>query len=132
MKKYSKKQLAKGYLALRQHAPRRAATALAAALLSQRSIRDLEIVVREIGRLLLTDGHALVNISTARPATASQQHALEAVVRQRTGATVVHAEYTTNPALHGGFVITTPTETIDGSLSGVVRRLTHSSTHRHG
>lgn len=131
MKKYSKKQLAKGYLALAAHAPRRALSALAASLIEQRATREVEIAVREIDRLLLAQGIARVHIATARPVSEKQRHTLESLIRHRTGAEHVQAEYTVDPTLHGGFTVTAPTFEINGSVAGTLHRLAHSSSHPH-
>lgn len=123
MKKYTRQQLAKGYLALAEHAPKRAVAALAAALISQRATRDLDLVVREISRHLLARGQAYVKVTTARPPSAKHQRSLVHMIKHFTGATHVHADYAINPALHGGFVAETATSEIDASVTGILKTL---------
>lgn len=133
MKKYTKQQLAKGYLALRAHSPKQAVFALAAALISQRAVREVDLVVQAIQRLRLQQtGEAHVRITTARPLSPKHRRALSALVGRLSGAVTVHADYSVDPSLHGGFLATTPTAEIDGSVQGLLTRLTHSSvSHPH-
>lgn len=123
MKRYSKQQLAKGYLVLAERSPRRAAQALAAALISQRATRDVDLVVREIARRLLAQGEAHVRVSSARPLSAKHQRSLAQLIRHLTGAATVQAEYAVDPALHAGFVVETPTAVLDGSVAGLLKSL---------
>lgn len=133
MKKYTRQKLAKGYLALRAHSSKQAASALAAALISQRAVREVDLVVQEIARLRLQQtGQAHVRITTARPLSQQHRRALSALVGRLSGATTVHADYSVDPTLHGGFIATTPTAAIDGSVQGLLTRLAHSSvSHSH-
>lgn len=123
MKKYTKQQLAKGYLALHQRSPKRAVAALAAALVSQRATRDVDLVIREIGRLLLARGQAYVKVRSARPVGEKHQRSLVQTIKRLTGATHVYAHYTFDPKLHGGFIAETATSEIDGSVAGILKTL---------
>lgn len=123
MKKYTRQQLAKGYLALAAHSPKRAVAALAAALVSQRTTRELDLVVREVSRRMLARGQAHVRVRSARPLAAKHQRSLVQAVKHLTGATDVHADYAIDPKLHSGFIIETATSEIDASAAGILKTL---------
>lgn len=124
MKRFTKTQLARAYLALSHtKSPEYAAQALAAALLAQKMSHEVEIVVREVARQLLGEGQALVTVATARPVSPTLQKTMEAALGKFTQVRAVAVDYRVNPALLGGFYAETPTHTFDASLASTLNRL---------
>ncbi len=129
MKRFTKTQLARAYLALADtEGPGHAGEALAAALLAQKMSHEVELVAREISRQLLKQDQALVTVATARPTSQMLQNTMEAALGKFTQAKAVAVDYRVNPALLGGFYAETPTHVVDASLAGVLNRLSRTVT----
>lgn len=124
MKRYSRKQLAKGYLALAaKTSPAAAGQALAAAVVEQKQSHAVELVVREILRQKLLAGEVYVDVATAHAAPVSLKEKIETMISRATGAPKVSALYVVDPELIGGFRVTTPTHEINASVSNILKTL---------
>ena len=127
MKTISRKSLAKAYLSLAQSRGQKHATqALAAALLTEKKVHDLELVIKEISRELLTANQELhVEIISANELSTPIKSSIKTMLKSRTSASRISATFTTNPHLKGGFMARTPTEEIDASIARQISTLKH-------
>lgn len=127
MATYSRRALAQGFLSLRdRHGHTRATRALAAALIVHKKVREADFVIRELRReLFLTKQELHVRVVSARELSADLKRSLEKLLKQRSRAASVHADYALVPALTGGFVVDSPTETVDASVQRQIATLKH-------
>jgi len=124
MRKYSRKQIAKAYLKLRQEkSSQYALEALAATLFSSSRSRDAELVVREIGRVSAEAGHVPAHIISARELSHELKQSIENLIKDTSHAQTVSASYEVNPDILGGFIVSTPTGEIDASIQGTLKQL---------
>lgn len=119
MKKYSRQSLAQGFLTLlASKGKTTAARALAAALITQRQAKDLDFISQAISNKLWQTRRELhATVTSARPLSAKLQTAIQELVQQKTGALSVMPTWHVDPALIGGFTVTTPALTLNASLA---------------
>lgn len=126
MKRYSKSQLAKGYLALaRERSPHHAREALAAAIMSLRLTHEVEAVVREISRELAQEGRILGEVISARQLSPELKKEIEGTLKRLTPTAHLSLTYQRDENLIGGFVAKLPTQEIDASLIAVIRKISY-------
>lgn len=127
MKRYSKSELAKAYLALAR-SPREAVRALAAALIMQKMTHEIDFVVREVSRQLQSQGVVVAGVTSARQLSAELKSTMETFLKRLTGAKQLHTDYHLDQNLIGGFIAQLPTQEIDASLASLLRRLSPVSS----
>lgn len=125
MKRYSKSQLAKAYLALAQEtSPAHAVRALAAALITSRRSHEGDTLVREIHRQLLqTKGIAHAEVVSVSTLSSNLKQEIEKVIKHVSDAKRISAHYTQDKSLLGGFIAKLPNHEIDASLASRIYHL---------
>jgi F-type H+-transporting ATPase subunit delta len=102
---------------------------VAAYLLAQRRVRDLDAVLRELMRQRTDDGIVEVNVTTARPLDAALRSKVEALVQEREpNVREIIINETVDPSLVGGVVISTDRYELDASVRGKLVRLKQVSS----
>ncbi len=96
---------------------------VAAYLIDTNKVRTLPLVVRDIETELEARGHVIADVRTARPLTDSLAKELEKQIKKLSGAKDVEIRHTEDKTLIGGAYITTPTKTLDTSISGALQQL---------
>lgn len=96
---------------------------VAAYLIDTRQVRTLPLVVRDIEGALEEKGHLVADVRTAFPLTDSLRKDLERYVKKLSGSDDVQLRHTEDKTLIGGVYISTPTKTLDSSISGALQQL---------
>lgn len=96
---------------------------LAAYLVAQKQLNQLELVVADIARNLAELGTVRAAVTVAHPLDAALRRDVEAYIRKLEDATSVQITETVDPDLLGGIIIETPRKRFDASVSTQLKRL---------
>lgn len=96
---------------------------VAAYLIDARQVRTLPLVVRDIEEALEAKGQLVADVRTSYPLTDSLKQELEKQLKKLSGAEGVHIRHTEDKSLIGGMHVSTPTKTLDTSISGALQQL---------
>ena len=125
MRRGSRSQLARAMVGLLRRRPRREVVqAVAAELKNTRRTAELPWFMGELAReWFKATGELEASVSSARKLTVAQRQKIGALVQRMSGARQVAIVEAIDKSLLGGFVVTTPQVTIDGSLKAQIKRL---------
>lgn len=125
MKKVSRTKLAHAVLRLLEKHPRKEVTRiLAEQIIKEKRTNDIEIIVREIGRLMLKEkNHLTGQVESARSLTEAEKNHLDLLLKKITGAETVALNYSNNKKFIGGFLAKTPVVEIDATVSKIIHQL---------
>lgn len=127
MQKIARRKLA-AHIASQLHAganPRTIAQQTAAYLAEQKQTNQMELLIREIEAELAEQYDAVaVRVVSAHPLTAETRAAITACIKEAEGAqSVVITDETTDSALIGGAIVSTPSSTFDSSIRSQLQQL---------
>lgn len=86
---------------------------LAALLVSERRVREADLIVRDIEEQLSVAGQMILTVETAREIDGTTRRSIEQLFADKT----VHIRQIIRPELIGGLKISTPSQFIDASLA---------------
>lgn len=96
---------------------------LAAYLLDQRRVKELELLVSDIENELVVRGVAVAHVMTARTLEGTLRTKLAELLEQELGVDKVYLSETIQPELIGGFKVRAAGREIDASLSRKINQL---------
>jgi F-type H+-transporting ATPase subunit delta len=99
---------------------------LAAFLIDNRRTKELELIVRDVEYELVRRGVVLARITSAHELTTATQTAINALIKDQTGAKTIQLQQFIDPGVLGGVKIDIPGQQIDTTI---VRRLTTLRTN---
>lgn len=125
MNNVSKKAVARAFVSLlEKYSFKELLPALAREIIAHRWTRELDVLIREISRELLTQRKQLTaTVVSAHRLSSDLVTRLKQWLAQRTGASVITLSTHQDPSLVGGVIISTPTEEIDMSLRTQLKHL---------
>lgn len=96
---------------------------LAAYLLAERRVKELELLVSDIENELVGRGVAVAHVMTARTLNAALRTKLSRLLERELGVDTVYMSETIKPELIGGFKVRAAGREIDASLSRKINQL---------
>lgn len=96
---------------------------LAAYLVSERRVKEIDSLVRDIEKALASRGTVVAHVSSVRSLDSAQQSEIETLLKKRYNAKHVAIDIQTDDDLLGGVVIRTASDELDSSLRRNINRL---------
>lgn len=119
----SRRKIAAYYADELQAGKKDIAKKLAAFLVENRRMRELDLIVRDIEEALVERGVLLADIASSRKLSAEAAKAVEAYLKKTTEAKTVMLRETVDPALLGGVRVAIPGRELDATLRHRISQL---------
>ena len=96
---------------------------LSAFLISNRRVKEVDSLVRDIEKALESHGTLVAHVTSARSLDSVQQNKIESLLKERYNAKYVAVDSLTNEDLLGGVIVRTAGDELDSSLRRNINRL---------
>jgi F-type H+-transporting ATPase subunit delta len=118
MPAYSRKKFARALvLMMPNHSVQDIAKAAAQEIITQRWMRDIDVILRDVSAELLAERkHLNAEVTTAHDISKELRQSITEFLTERYEANNVSILEKVNPSIIGGFLIETPNEQIDASI----------------
>jgi F-type H+-transporting ATPase subunit delta len=121
----TRRQIARGFVAQIQETSLKSATrSLAALMISEKMVKDIDLLVEEIRtELERSAGHIAADVTTARPLTSHLQQEISEMLKSKTSAKSVAINNIVDESIMGGFIARTSQYELDASVKGKLLQL---------